>query len=126
VSENDTPSTRTPEPDAVPEAAADDGKPPVIERKFVGSVSVDSGTMVLGDPAYLLPSKEREKPGVDYQAVIDAGPDEFQTFANGTSLLLQLSMGDGTYPVWGEFEDGEFMSITVYLTPTEVTLADVE
>jgi hypothetical protein len=124
VSENDTPPTRAPDPEAAPEAAADEGKAPAIERKFVGLVGVDSGTMVLGDPTYLLPSRERSKAGIDYQEVIDAGPEEFQPFARGTSLLLSLAMGDGTYPVFGEWEDGEFMSITVYLTPTEVTLAD--
>ena len=97
---------------------------PVVQRKFVGLVSVDSGTMVVGDPLHLLARPDGTTPGVDFQAVIDAESDEVQPFASGSSLLLSLAMGDGTYPVFGEWEDGDFMSITVYLTPTEITLAD--
>lgn len=120
----DPSSTPMPEPGAGPAPTVDGAAAPIVERKFVGLVEVDSGTMVVGDPLHLLARPDGTTPGVDFQAVIDAESDEVQPFASGSSLLLSLAMGDGTYPVFGEWEDGEFMSITVYLTPTEITLAD--
>jgi hypothetical protein len=34
-------------------------------------------------------------------------------------LLFKDFGGDGTFPVFGEFEDGELMSFVVYLNPIE-------
>lgn len=45
---------------------------PMPERRFLGVVEVDSGTLLIGDPTYCLPRAEDRKPGIDYQAVIDA------------------------------------------------------
>jgi len=42
------------------------------ERRLLGWVEADSGTLLIGDPAYVLPRASDGKPGVDYQAVIDA------------------------------------------------------
>jgi hypothetical protein len=119
VSENDTSSTRTPEPDAAAGATADGATAPVIERKFIGLVGVDSGTMVLGDPTYLLPFKAEGKAGIDYQEVIDAPIEHAQELGGRPVLLFKDFGGDGTFPVFGEFEDGELMSFVVYLNPIE-------
>lgn len=48
----------TDEPDALP-----------TERRFLGIVEVDSGTLLVGDPAYCLPSIEHGKAGIDYSAI---------------------------------------------------------
>src|SRR5947207_1744360 len=82
-----------------------DGKAPVIERKCIGLVGVDSGTMVLGDPTYLLSSREQSKHGIDYQEVIDAPIEPVQDFGGRPILLFQDFGGDGTFPVFGDFED---------------------
>jgi hypothetical protein len=37
-----------------------------VERRFLGILEVDSGSIVIRDPAYLLPSRQNAKPGVDY------------------------------------------------------------
>ena len=37
---------------------------PAVERQFLGVVEVDSGTLVISDPAYCLPHRDRDKPGV--------------------------------------------------------------
>ena len=102
----DPSSTPTPEPEDAP----------VVERKFVGLVGVDSGTMVVGDPAYLLGFKAEDKVGVDYQEIIDAPIQPIQELRGRPVLLFHAPEGDGSYPVFAEFEDGELLSFTVYLT----------
>ena len=90
------------------------------ERKFLGVIEIDSGTVVIGDPAYLLPSAERSKPGIDYQAVIDAEPAAYQPFARGLAMLLTTPEGDGPLGVYGEFEDGVLWKVSVILDPIDV------
>ena len=83
------------------------------ERRFFGVAEVDSGTLVIGDPAYLLPSAERGKPGIDYQAVIDAPTTpEAVPFADKLALLVNVR-DDGPYFVYGEFEDGDLVRVTI-------------
>jgi hypothetical protein len=106
--------------EAAPEALAGEGPAPVIERKFIGLVGVDSGTMVLGDPTYLLPFKERTKAGIDYQEVIDAPIAPVQDLGGRPVLLFQDFGGEGSFAVFGEFEDGELMSFTVHLNPVDI------
>ena len=90
------------------------------ERKFLGVIEIDSGTLVIGDPAYLLPSTGHSKPGIDYQAVIDAAPLAHQPFANGLAMLLTTPDGDGPLGVYGEFEDGELWKVSIILDPIDL------
>jgi hypothetical protein len=105
--------------EAAPETLAGEGPTPVIERKFIGLVGVDSGTLVVGDPAYILGHKAEAREGIDYQEVIDAPIEHAQELGGRPVLLIQDFGGDGTFPVFGEFEDGELMSFVVYLNPIE-------
>lgn len=83
-------------------------------RQFLGLVDVDSGTIVISDPAYCLPNRDRDKPGLDYEAVIQADTTVTSTYlGNGLVLLISNFGGDGTFPVYGEFEDGELIRVTV-------------
>jgi len=87
---------------------------PAVERQFLGVVEVDSGTLVISDPAYCLPHQDRDKPGVDYEAVISADTSVTSSYlGNGLVLLISNFGGDGTFPVFGEFEEGELMRVTV-------------
>jgi hypothetical protein len=89
-------------------------------RRFLGIVEVDSGTLVLGDPLYCLPEAARGRPGIDYAAVIEA-PDEHASYlASKPVLLLGRFGGDGTFPVFGEYEDGELLRVIVeFVDPPE-------
>ena len=89
------------------------------ERKYLGIVSVDSGTLLISDPAHVLPHAEGGETGVDYQAVIDA-TDPVTRLAGRPALLLQAFGGDGDFPVYGEYEDGEFMRIVIDLESPEL------
>lgn len=90
------------------------------ERKFLGVIEIDSGTLVIGDPAYLLPSKRDSKPGVDYQAVIDAEKSAHQPFAQGLAMLLTTPEGDGPLGLYGEFEDGVLWKVSIILDAIEI------
>ena len=90
------------------------GDVPLSPETFIGVVEVDSGTLVIGDPAYLLPHAARGKGGVDYEAVIDAR-DPITRLGGQPVLLLQQFGGDGTFPVFGQYEDGELIRVTIDL-----------
>jgi hypothetical protein len=40
----------------------------MIERRLLGAVEVDSGTLLVGDPCYVLPRRATGSPSVDYDA----------------------------------------------------------
>ncbi len=90
----------------------------MTERRLLGWVEVDSGTLLIGDPVYVLPRASDGKPGVDYQAVIDAPADlHAQPMAERPVLLLQRFGGDGSFPVVGEFAEGELIAVRIDLDP---------
>ena len=93
----------------------------MTERRFLGLIEVDSGTLVVGDPAYLLPDAERSKPGIDYRAVLEADQEAHASRIGGQPVLLVGNFGgDGTYAVAGEFEDGDLVRLVVDLDPIEL------
>jgi hypothetical protein len=79
----------------------------VVDRRFLGLVEVDSGTLLVGDPVYCLPSSKGGKAGIDYSAIFSIGNTFAAPLAGKPVLLLGQFGGDGTFPVFGEFEDGE-------------------
>jgi hypothetical protein len=90
------------------------------ERRFLGVVDVDSGTLIVGDPGYALPWADRGKTGIDYAVVIATdGSTPATQLADGPVVLLQHFGGDGIYPVYGEFEDGEFIRATIEFEPLD-------
>ena len=99
--------------------AVDDGE--ALERRFLGMVEVDSGTLLLGDPLYCLPRAKDGTPGIDYESIIGA-PDEPASFLGGRPVLLIGRFGgDGTFPVFAELdEDGIVIRVTVeFVEPGE-------
>lgn len=87
---------------------------PTHERRFLGVVEVDSGTLLVGDPAYCLPYASDGKPGIDYAAVIAAPNEPAGYLGEKPVLLLGRFGGDGTFPVFGEFDEyGELIRVTV-------------
>ena len=94
---------------------------PPLERRFLGMVEVDSGTLLVGDPPYCLPDAERGQAGHRLP-----GRHRRPGRAGGLPrrrpvLLLGRFGGDGTFPVYGEFdEDGEFLRATIeFVEPDE-------
>jgi hypothetical protein len=74
------------------------------ERRFLGMIEVDSGTLLVGDPVYVLPRARDAKPGVDFQEVVDADASVYAPRIGGKPvLLLRRFGGDGPFPVFGKF-----------------------
>jgi hypothetical protein len=93
---------------------------PAFERRFLGMVEVDSGTLLLGDPLYCLPRAKGGTPGIDYASVIGA-PDEAASYLGGKPVLLLGQFGgDGTFPVFADVdEDGFVVRVTVVFVEPE-------
>lgn len=93
-----------------------------LERRFLGIVDVDSATLLIGDPAYVLPSRADGKEGVDYEQVrhLDLMSAPAFRLAGMPVVLVVSSDGDGTFPVFAEYEDGELMRVVIeFLGPDE-------
>jgi hypothetical protein len=93
-----------------------------VERRFFGVVDVDSGTLIVGDPAYVLGRRADGKDGVDYERVIevDLAKTPAVQLAGLPVVLFADFGGDGTFPVFGEYEDGELMRVVVeFVEPDE-------
>jgi hypothetical protein len=87
---------------------------PALERRFLGMVEVDSGTLLVGDPMYCLPYAKEAKPGIDYESII-GGPDKLASYLAGQPVILLGAFGgDGTFPVYGEIDEyGELVRVTI-------------
>lgn len=96
------------------------------DRRFLGVVEVDSGTLVIGDPAYFLPQVAEGKPGVDYEMVILADSSvPASQLDNRPVLLLGRFGGDGTFPVFGEFDEyGELLRVSIEFEGPETDESD--
>jgi len=89
---------------------------------LLGYVEVDSGTLLVGDPVYVLGREADGRIGVDYEAVLQVtskaqGP--VARLAGQPVLLLHQFGGDGSFPVYGEFEDGMFARVVIEFVDTE-------
>ena len=90
-----------------------------VERRVIGVIEVDSGTVVVGDPAYALPDAAANKPGIDYADVLTDVASHGRQLGNQPVVLLSNFGGDGAYPVIAEFEDGEFMRAIIEFEPIQ-------
>lgn len=92
-----------------------------VERRMIGIVEVDSGTVIISDPAYALPRSQDSRPGMDYSVVLRDLTGAHATQLDGQGVVLLSNFGgDGPYPVFGEFEDGEFMRAIIEFEPLEI------
>lgn len=101
-------------------------------RRKIGTVDVDSGILMLGDPCYIKDGFESKfKPGEGWVRDSDAqgfGPnydgagnaalrDHYQMNHEnghaGFAVAFNTAYGDGTYPVYAEIRDGRVQSVTV-------------
>jgi hypothetical protein len=105
-----------------------------METKYIGSITVDSGQAMLGDPCYL----DEWKP---WNSEVDNFEDHVNkvgeygylgacnaTLTNnygelgfGQAVVFNTGLGDGAYPVFAKLdEDGTVMEITIkFITDDE-------
>ena len=69
-------------------------------RVLIGHVSVDSGQIVLVDPCYV-------EQGLDYEDVCNTtlSDDQAGAWMNGHAVATSTGYGDGSYPVYVEYEN---------------------
>lgn len=102
---------------------------PVIEWSLVGHVGVDTGQIMVGDPSYLddfvnddfAGEKEPEYSysGAAATSVYRGGGviGQFDQFENptGRAVVTPTAFGDGVFPVYQIFEDGELVGLHIDL-----------
>lgn len=91
----------------------------------IGTVPVDSGTISIGDPGYLIQGKGQRRT-ITWEQVCDQFYDNGRTLpgVNGTSaheiaghLMTNTPDGDGQFPVYAEVdEQGQIQSLRIDLT----------
>jgi hypothetical protein len=83
----------------------------------IGSISVDSGTIFVGDPCYTIPdgASHHVKTWEDWCAVALEGDQYGVTTPAGEGIGLSIPTlyGDGEYPVYAEIKDGRIASVTI-------------
>lgn len=79
--------------------------------EYIGDVWVDSGTVWIGDPCYVISKEANNSPDTwsEYCDLVSDkfdGPERFtQPFGPGIGLEIQTTWGDGSYPVHVERND---------------------
>ena len=96
------------------------------ERFLLGRVSVDSGQLVLVDPAYLRDWKDGEfdlekRPNNSYAECclaslsVQGGGQVF----NDLAVCFSTDWGDGTYPVFATKQDGRIVKVELEMAGEE-------
>jgi len=83
-------------------------------KKDIGYVAVDSGTLMIVDPCYVLD-------GGKYKKVMKMDLDKKNTLVvsgvGGTATVFRTAFGDGVYPVVAHYhKDGTLKSVEVLLS----------
>jgi len=94
-------------------------------RKYIGDIGVDAGLCWIGDPCYILHKEQPPKAiGKDWDEFCDLlnDDDQYPTAKQfhydlghpGLGVVVSTGYGDGTYPVFAEFnENGRIAKVWV-------------
>jgi len=85
----------------------------MTEMRYLGQVEVDSGTLVIGDPCYLLGRAAEGRLGVDYETVLQTDDPVTSPLDGQPVVLLRQFGGDGSFPVFGQYDDGGLVRVIV-------------
>lgn len=91
------------------------------ESVKIGEIGVDAGLVWIGDPCYILHKGEDFPPELGKSwdefcdIVLGKEPSSGPTVVDfdGLGVVASTGYGDGTYPVFAEFEDGRVKKITI-------------
>lgn len=98
-----------------------DEKPTVFETRHLCNISVDTGCILVADPAYL-PDAIEDDQIIELDADSEAEPPREDTYPVKTPFYLGFKItsgnGDGLYPVTAVIADGLVHSVTItFVTP---------
>lgn len=99
----------------------------------IGTVFVDAGIVLVGDPCYTLPDDASERSEVAKnwsefcKQTFAPGPHQkgrtdgqaVEPFGKGIGIVVATGWGDGEYPVFAEYEDGRIARILVEFIPEQ-------
>ena len=82
----------------------------------IGTLYVDAGIIMLGDPCYSLPddATNRDDTAKTWSKFCDKlDGDVSSPLGKGISIVVSSGYGDGEYPVFVKRKDGRIQSVTV-------------
>ena len=90
------------------------------EKKVIGQLGVDSGTLMIGDPCYAIhretPYKEFGKNWLDFcDTVLGDHADSVYPVGDGLAVAVSTVYGDGVYNLVGTYTSGVLTKIEVDL-----------
>lgn len=95
-----------------------------MSRELVGTILVDAGIVMVGDPCYTLPDDGtfRDETCRDWGAFVNRlhheRPGTHAPLGHGVSIVVESGYGDGEYPVYVERNtEGRVKSLTVEFIP---------
>lgn len=106
----------------------------MYNRKLIGHIGVDAGLCWVGDPCYILhtdtPPKAIGKNWGDFcngltkyergmEISLQHKSYNYDNGHEGLGVVVGTGWGDGSYPVYAEFEHGRVARITVDFMPLE-------
>ncbi len=83
----------------------------------VGDIAVDTGNIIVADPAYVL--KGATEDGLTFEHAVGLDLPEMPDQAirslseEGQGLLIQTGFGDGFYPVFARIDNGRVMGLRI-------------
>lgn len=91
--------------------------------KQIGSVSVDAGCIWVGDPCYVIGGDSSFSPALwaDYCKILDeidhwdSGESYCEPLGDGIGMHVQTMYGDGSYPVYAEFDGNKVKRLIIDL-----------
>jgi len=82
----------------------------------VGECWVDSGTVMVGDPCYVLPEESTGDPGLDYEDLLNKWKEsdykDNPVRIEGVTVFM-TPWGDGVYPIYAVKKDSKIVRIII-------------
>ncbi|MGW3323912.1 hypothetical protein [Streptomyces virginiae] len=94
----------------------------MAERVKIGTVMVDSGTVMIGDPCYTI-TGDASHHIKTWREFCDRTPwgekpyDVTEPAGAGIGLSIPTYWGDGSYPVYADIQNGRIARVTVDFDP---------
>lgn len=83
------------------------------DYRLIGHCAVDSGQIMLVDPCYVIGDSYTQEHYVDTCEVTTREDRPFGSDFGGLAVSTETGVGDGVFPVYGEFDGQRIVSVKI-------------